>query len=267
MKTAFIGAGNMARAMLKALLDNRIVCSGEVTVSDVNTASLDAVRREFGVNTTTGNLECIQAAEVIILAVKPQNLDSVGRELKGEIKPGQMVVSILAGTSIQRLAECLDTTEIVRAMPNTPAQIGHGMTVWTAPSALDSGRKQQARVILSAMGEAINVDDETYIDMATAISGSGPAYFFLFMESLVEAGLELGFDEKTARILVLQTALGSIKYAMQSGADLADLRLQVTSPGGTTARAVKVFEAAGFKDTVKEAVASAYHRAREMGGH
>jgi len=267
MRTAFIGAGNMARAILKALLENRIACPGDVTISDVNPANLEVAGRQSGVRTTAANLECINGADIIILAVKPQNLDSVGSELKSKIMPGQMVVSILAGTCIGRLTECLGTAEIIRAMPNTPAQIGCGMTVWTAASALDSSRKQDARTILSAMGEAIYVEDEKYIDMATAISGSGPAYFFLFMQSLVEAGIELGFDEKTARTLVLQTGLGSVEYALQSGANLADLRLQVTSPGGTTAQAVKVFETAGFKETVKQAVASAYHRAREMGGH
>jgi len=266
MKTAFIGAGNMARAILKALLDNRIIFPGDITISDVNPAGLKAAGREFGVHITTSNLECIRGAATVILAVKPQNLDSVGVELKGKIAPGQMVLSILAGTCISKLTECLGTAEIVRAMPNTPAQIGHGMTVWTASSILDARRKQAAGVMLSAMGEAIYVENEKYIDMATAISGSGPAYFFLFMESLVEAALELGFDKETAHTLVLQTALGSVKYALQSDANLADLRLQVTSPGGTTAQAVKVFETEGFKEIVKKAVASAYHRAREMGG-
>ncbi|MBN1369632.1 MAG: pyrroline-5-carboxylate reductase [Dehalococcoidaceae bacterium] len=266
MKTAFIGAGNMARAILKALLDKGIISPGDTAISDVNAVSLEATGREFDIRTTTSNLECVKGADTIILAVKPQNLDNVGAELKGKIAPGQMVMSILAGTCISRLTECLGTAEIVRAMPNTPAQIGCGMTVWTASSTLDASRKQAAQVMLSAMGKAIYVENETYIDMATAISGSGPAYFFLFMESLVEAGFELGFDKETARTLVLQTALGSVEYALQSGATLADLRLQVTSPGGTTAQAVKVFETEGFKETVKKAAASAYHRAREMGG-
>lgn len=265
MKTAFIGAGNMARAILKALIDKRIVCPGDVTVSDVNPGTLEAVAREFGVSTTPGNVECIRGAGIIILAVKPQNLEGVGRELNGSITPGQTVVSILAGTCIRRLTEWLGTSEIVRAMPNTPAQIGYGMTVWTASSSLEPDRNREAQIILSAMGKAIYVDDEKFIDLATAISGSGPAYFFLFMESLVEAGMELGFDAETARTLVLQTALGSVEYALQSGASLTDLRSQVTSPGGTTAQAVKVFETAGLAETVKQAAASAYQRAREMG--
>jgi pyrroline-5-carboxylate reductase len=163
------------------------------------------------------------------------------------------------------LVEGLKHKAVVRVMPNTPAQIGKGMSVWTATDAVTADQKESARKILAAMGEELFTPDENDLDKATAISGSGPAYFFLFMEALVEAGVKLGFSPETAKKLVLQTAAGSAEYACLSGQDLADLRRMVTSPGGTTAEALKVFEVGGLKELVEKAAAAALRRAKELG--
>ena len=178
--------------------------------------------------------------------------------------PEQLVISILAGTPIDRLADRLKHDKIIRAMPNTPAQIGQGMTVWTASNLVSPEQKQQAEEILSSMGHTLFVNDEKYLDMATAISGSGPAYFFMFMEYLVNSAIKLGFDAEAARDLVLQTALGSIQYALSSKVSLEELRRQVTSPGGTTAEAIASFNNNNIEEIINEAVIAAYQKAIGM---
>jgi len=265
MKLAVIGAGNMATAIIKAVLESKAVSAKDITVSDINPLSLERVQTEQGVLTADSNISAIDSADTIILAVKPQNLEGISRELSCRLKCGQLVISILAGTPLSRLALSLGHDEIIRAMPNTPAQIGMGMTVWTCSEKVSAEQKQNGQAILSSMGRELFVDDEGFIDMATAISGSGPAYFFLFMECLVESAVSLGFDSETALSLVLQTALGSIQYAITSGRGLAELRQQVTSPGGTTAEAINHFNSNDIKTIINGAVAAAYRKAAEMG--
>jgi pyrroline-5-carboxylate reductase len=201
-----------------------------------------------------------------MLAVKPQNLADVAAELKGKLNPGQLVLSIIAGKNIKSLQQGLGHKSVVRVMPNTPAQIGMGMSVWTATAEVTQPQKVQVGSMLGAMGEEIYVEDESVIDMATAISGSGPAYVFLFMESLVNAAADIGLPADTARKLVLQTVLGSAKYARQSGEELARLRQMVTSPGGTTAEAIAVFETKEFRSIIKQAVEAAYKKTKQLGG-
>lgn len=255
----------MAQAIIKALLKGRIIPAENITASDVSQQNLERLRVELGIKTAVNNTSAIYEAEIIILAVKPQNLDDLSRELYGLFGSQQLVISILAGTPIARLSASLGHDKIVRAMPNTPAQIGMGMTVWTCSRQVSDKQKQTAETILSSMGEAIFAEEENRIDMATAISGSGPAYFFLFMENLIESAISLGFDSQTARNLVMQTALGSVKYAASSEQDISKLRQQVTSPGGTTAEAIKYFNSCGIKETIHGAVTAAYHKATEMG--
>ncbi len=255
----------MARAILEALIDSKITAPEKITVSDISTARLEDIKNKYRVCTTSSNTRAIAAADIIILAVKPQNLDAISRELVGKFSPGKLVISILAGTNLESLANSLKHGEVIRAMPNTPAQIRMGMTAWTASPAVTEEKKKAAQSILSTMGKAIFFEDEAFIDMSTAISGSGPAYFYLFMESLVEAGVELGLPRETAIELVMQTALGSVSYALKSDAGLTTLRQQVTSPGGTTEAALKIFESEGLKDIIIKAVAGAHGRAREIG--
>ncbi len=265
MKIAFVGGGNMGRAMISAIIDKGLAEPEDITVADVREESREALALELGVYATASNVAAVKDSDVVILAVKPQNFSEVAASLLGEIDPSQLVFSIIAGKQIKTLVEGLKHQAVVRVMPNTPAQIGMGMSVWTATDAVTADQKESARKILAAMGEELFTDDEGDLDKATALSGSGPAYFFLFMEALVEAGIKLAFSPEVAKKLVLQTGVGSTEFARQSSIELADLRKMVTSPGGTTAEALKVFEAGDFKGLVDKALAAALRRARELG--
>ncbi len=255
----------MGRAMLAAILEKGIAIASDIAISDKNSARLEQLKAEFCVNTTEYNLNAAAGRDIIVLAVKPQNLDEVMAELKGKLNAEHLVLSIIAGKKIKSLQQGLGHGAVVRVMPNTPAQIGMGMSVWTAAAEVTPLQKKQAGAILGAMGEETFMDYEAAIDMATAISGSGPAYVFLFMESLVDAAIEIGLPADMARKLVLQTVLGSVEYARESGEELARLRQMVTSPGGTTAEAFAVFEKEGFRDIIKKAAEAAYKKAKELG--
>ena len=200
-----------------------------------------------------------------MLAVKPQTLDAVMAELAGKLNPKSLVFSIIAGKKMETLVEGLKHQAVVRAMPNTPAQIGKGVTVWTATPDVTAAQRIKAEAIVTVMGRGIYVGDESYLDLATAVSGSGPAYVFLFMEALIAGAQDIGMPKEMAKTLVFQTLLGSAEFARASDKDLAELRRNVTSPGGTTAEALKVFEQGDFTDLVKKAVAAAYRRAQELG--
>jgi len=221
--------------------------------------------QKYGVAAMVSNREAIADKEIVVLAVKPQTLTEVMAELKGKLKPGQVVLSIIAGARIDTLSKGLNHGAIARAMPNTPAQIGEGMTVWTATPRVTGEQKGLVGAILGAMGVEIYVDDEKYLDMATAVSGSGPAYFFLMAESLIEAAVAIGLPRDMARKLVVQTMLGSGRLIQQSGEEPSQLRIKVTSPGGTTARALEQLEKGQFTELVKRAVKAAYDKARELG--
>ncbi len=266
MKIAFIGGGNMGQAMLAAILGKGLATPEAISVSDIDPARRKLLEREYGVYVTGSNLEALERGDIVVLAIKPQNLDDVMAEIGGRFRSGQLVLSIIAGAATGTLSHGLRHNAIVRAMPNTPAQIGQGITVWTATAGVSEQQKAQVGSILEAMGREIYVADERYIDMATAISGSGPAYVFLFMESLISAAVNIGLPPDIAQELVSQTVLGSGEFARKSGKELARLRKMVTSPGGTTAEAIRVFEKGHFAELVRQAVAAAYNRARQLGG-
>jgi len=264
MKIAFIGGGNMGRAMLSAILGSGLAAPQDIAVSDKNNERLEQLKEAFNVYITEDNFKAAARGDIVVLAIKPQNLDEVMAELKGRLNADQLVLSIIAGKSIYTLRKGLEHRAIVRAMPNTPAQIGMGMTVWTTAEEVTEEQKASVSSILKAMGKELYVKDEQYIDMATAISGSGPAYVFLFMQSLIEAAVDMGLPPDAARQLVLQTAAGSIEYASKSDKGLVQLKEMVTSPGGTTAEALKIFEKGKFAKLVKRAVAAAYKRAKQL---
>jgi pyrroline-5-carboxylate reductase len=265
MKIAFIGGGNMGEAMLAAVLAKSLAQPASISVSDVSRERLEHLKKRYSVQITADNVAAVSAKDIIILAVKPQNLAEVVDGLRGRIESSQLVLSIIAGAKISTVSQGLNHGAVVRAMPNTPAQVGEGMSVWTATPAVTEGQKQSAKAILGAMGRELYVDDEAYLDMATAISGSGPAYFFLMVEALVEAAIEIGLPRDTAQELVLQTMLGSGRFIEQSGEAPSELRRKVTSPGGTTAAALEQFEKVGFDKLVRRAVRAAYERAKELG--
>jgi len=265
MKIAFIGGGNMGEAMLSAILAKGLSTPQSITISDVDESCCQQLRQKHGVAAMSDNRLVAAKGDIVILAIKPQNLAGVMAELDGHLKPSQLVLSIVAGTSIDTLCKGLTHQQIVRAMPNTPAQIGEGVTVWTATSAVTGQKKTWARSILEVMGREIQVDDERYIDMATAVSGSGPAYFFLFMEALAAAAEDIGLPTAVAQELVLQTAIGSARLVRETEKPSAELRRMVTSPGGTTEEALRQLEKDGFRELILKAVIAAYEKARSLG--
>ena len=265
MKIAFIGGGAMGESMLSAVLDKGLSTPEEVRVSDIKEERRQHLKQKYGVTVTEDNRGAADKADIVVLAIKPQNLAEVTSNLSGQLKPSQLLLSIIAGAKINTLCQGLNHRPIVRVMPNTPAQIGEGISVWTATAEVTELQKQWASSILGTMGEEIYVDNEKYLDMATAISGSGPAYFFLFVESLIESAVKIGLSPDVAEKLVLQTMLGSGHLLQKSDKSPAELRRMVTSPGGTTAAALLQFEKGGFSDLVRQAVTAAYNRAKELG--
>ena len=265
MKIAFIGGGNMGEAILAAILNKGLSIPEDICVSDIKDVRRQQLEQKYGIAVTPDNRLAIEKRDIVILAVKPQNLAEVMAELKGCLKPPQLVLSIIAGARINTLCKGLKHEAIVRVMPNTPAQIGQGISVWTATAEVTGQQKEWAKSIISVMGQEIYVDEEKYLDMATAVSGSGPAYFFLFVESLVEAAKSIGLQQDVAEKLALQTMLGSGYLIEKSGKPPAELRRMVTSPGGTTAAARHKLEEGQFTELIKQAVAAAYNRAKELG--
>jgi len=266
MKIAFIGGGAMGEVMVSAILDKGLAISQDICVSDIDEARRKHLESTYGVAALSGNRLAVDRGDVVVLAIKPQNLAEVMAELSGQFKSAQLVLSIIAGARINTLCLGLNHSHVVRVMPNTPARIGEGISVWTASAEVTEQQKGWAGSILGAMGQEIYVDDEKYIDMATAVSGSGPAYIFLFMESLVDAAVHIGLPRSMAQELVLETILGSGHFVQRSGKPLAELRRMVTSPGGTTAEALLQLEKGGFSELVKQAVRAAYDKAKDLGG-
>ena len=266
MKITFIGGGAMAEAMLSAILDKGLSPSQAISVSDIDRTRCQHLEQKYGVAVMSDNRLAADRGDVLVLAVKPQNLAEVTAELGGQLKPSQLVLSIVAGKRLDTLCSGLNHSRVVRAMPNTPAQIGEGISVWTATAEVTEPQKEWAGSILGAMGKEIYVGDEKYIDMATAVSGSGPAYIFLFTESLAAAAVHIGLPRDVAEELVLQTLLGSGHLIQKSGKPPAELRRMVTSPGGTTAEALLQLEKGGFSELIAKAVSAAYDKSKRLGG-
>jgi pyrroline-5-carboxylate reductase len=263
---AFIGAGVMGEAMMKGLLKQQSVRGDQLIAADIHEARVAQLAEAYGLRGTTDNRAAAEAADILVLSVKPQVIGRVMAELRGVVDHASLVLSIIAGTQITTLADGLSNPRVVRVMPNTPGQIGLGISVWTAANAVDVAGREGARALLCAMGEEMYVDDEHFLDMATALNGTGPAYVFLFMEALIDAGVHMGFSRRDAERLVLQTVRGSVEYAIQSGLHPAQLRNQVTSPGGTSAAAIYELEKGGMRTVMADAVWAAYRRARQLGG-
>ena len=259
-KIAIVGAGVMAEAMLSGLLDRGLIEAGSVVCSDPREARRRELQERHGVSAIAGNAEAAALGDIILLCVKPQVLGDVMPELKAVMRPGQLVISIVAGAGSNALAKGLDHPAVVRCMPNTPAQIGQGVTVWFATSAVDPTGRARTRTLLSALGSEFEVHDERQVAMATAVSGSGPTYVFLFIEALIDAAVHLGFARHVARELVLDTVQGSAAFAIASGKHVAELRDMVTSPGGTSAAAMYELEKGRLRTVVSDAVWAAFER-------
>ena len=264
---AFIGGGTMAEALIRGILGQGLVSPGQITAAEPVSARQDYLARELGVRVTGDNAEAARTADIVVLAVKPQVAAAALAPLQGALRPGALILSIMAGVRIRSLQAMLGTSTIVRVMPNTPAQIGEGISAWTKTSTVSDAQAEQARAILAALGQEVYVPGEDHVDMATALSGSGPAYVFLFIEALIDAGVQMGLARPTAEKLALQTVHGSASYAQQAGLHPAALRNLVTSPGGTTAEGLYALERGGLRAALIDAVLASYRKARKLGGN
>jgi pyrroline-5-carboxylate reductase len=262
---AFVGSGVMAEAMIKGLIQRAGVAPGHIIGSGPRSERGQELVSRYGIRTTTDNLDALEDAHIVVLSVKPQRLPVVLDQLAGRIPPDALVLSIVAGARMETITGKLRHAALARSMPNTPAQIGLGMTVWTCVPELNEPQRQQAQAVFGSFGEEVYVDDERYLDMATALSGTGPAYVFIFMEAMVDAGVHMGFSRRVAEQLVYQTVRGSVEYAQQARRHLATLRNQVTSPGGTSAEALYQIEKGGLRTVMSRAIWAAYQKSRKLG--
>jgi pyrroline-5-carboxylate reductase len=262
---SFIGAGVMAEAMIQGLLSRHLVAPDRITASAPRENRRAELETRFHIHTTPDNRDAARAGAIVVLSVKPQMLARILPELKGHVRADQLVISIAAGGRIATVEEGLSRAAIVRAMPNTPAQIGAGLTVWTATPSVSDAQREQARAIFQALGKEIFVDDEKYLDMATAVSGTGPTYVFMVLEALIDAAVHLGFPRHLAHDIVIETMRGSLLFAQQSGKHPAELRNMVTSPGGTSAEAIYQMEKGSLRTVLSKAVWAAYQKSRLLG--
>ncbi len=265
MKLAFIGGGTMAEAILRGVLDARLAAGGDVCVGEPRAERREYLSQQFGVRSDQDNQVAARGADLIVLAIKPQDLPSVFKQLHQKLDPGQTALSIVAGAKMSTLTQGLGHPGIVRVMPNTPAQIGEGMSLWTCSDQVDENKRDLVRSVLGTVGRELYVDDEKYLDMATALSASGPAYVFLFIEALIDAGVYVGLPRDMATTLALQTVYGSTKLVMETGQHPAQLKDMVVSPGGTTAEGLQVLERAGLPAAIVEAVNAAYQKSIKLG--
>lgn len=267
---AFIGCGVMGESMIAGLVNNKIVDPGNIAASHPRESRRAELAEKYGITVFANNAAAAEKVaggenSAIVLCVKPQRVERVLKDLTGVLHPEQLVISIVAGATIEHLAENLGTAKIVRAMPNTPSQIGAGITAWTCTVAVDEIDRNHVRELLAALGKELFVETENMIDMATSLSATGPTYIFMVMEALTDAGVHLGFSRDMAKELVQETMLGSVKFAMDSHKHPAELRNMVTSPGGTSAEAIYQMEKGTLRTVLSKAVYAAYKRAVELG--
>ena len=255
----------MAEAIVRGVIERGVSKAPDIIVSEPLEARRTALVKTYGVGTAEDNLSALEDRDAVVLAVKPQVMPYVLKELQGRVGPKQVVLSIAAGVKLDTLHSGLGHDVLVRAMPNTPAQIGRGITMWTTADGAGPKAREAGAQILQALGEEIYVEDEKYLDMATALSGGGPAYTFLIIESLIDAGVHVGLSRDISEKLVLETVLGSAMLYKESGAHAATLKNMVTSPGGTTAEALLVLEEGGLRGLFIRAVVEAYHKAQRVG--
>jgi pyrroline-5-carboxylate reductase len=272
-RLAFIGCGAMAEAMIAGLLRKKLISADNVVGSHPRVARREELHVKYGIEMFEQNRDAVLAAapgeshtgSMVVLAVKPQRLMKVLGELKGSIHADQLLVSIVAGAKTQTITDELLHAAVVRSMPNTPAQIGEGVTAWTASSAVSERQVTQVRALFDALGKSVQVENERQIDMATALSATGPTYIFLVMEALIDAGVHMGFSRHVAQELVHQTMLGAVLFARESHKHPAELRNMVTSPGGTSAEAIYQMEKGSLRTVLSKAVWAAFQRAESLG--
>ena len=264
-KFAIIGAGAMGEAIIAGLLRQKLTSPENIYASEPRLERCEELQIKFGIKTSTQNVQVLADADVVLLSVKPQVLDKVLNELKGFIPSEAVVISIIAGATIEKISNGFAHQAVVRTMPNTPGQIGKGITVWFASRAVTEKHLTKVLLMLQALGENVQVDEEYYLDMATAVSGTGPMYVYLFMEAFMDSAVHLGFSRHVAEKLVIDTIRGSVDYYESQSVHVADLRNKVTSPGGTSAAALYYLEKAGFRTAISRAIWAAYSRSQQLG--
>jgi len=272
-RLAFVGCGVMAEAIIAGLLRKQLVGPEQIIGSHPREPRREEMHVKYGIEMFESNRDAVvdtapegpDDSSIIVLAVKPQRLRHVLEELKGSLVKEQLVVSVVAGATIESMAEELLHASIVRTMPNTPSQIGEGITAWTASTSVNENQESQVRAMLEALGKAVRVENERQIDMATALSATGPTYIFLVMEALIDAGVHMGFSRHVAQELVHQMMLGSVLFARESHKHPAELRNMVTSPGGTSAEAIYQMEKGSLRTVLSKAVWAAYQKAELLG--
>jgi pyrroline-5-carboxylate reductase len=268
---AFIGCGVMAESIIAGLLRKNLVGARQIVASHPRAGRRQELNERYGIRVFEKNIEAVESVKAgsedstVALCVKPQRLKGVLQELKGVVSPEQTVLSIIAGARIETIAESLGNQKIVRAMPNTPSQIGAGMTAWTCTGEISETEKSRVKALLTALGKELFVETENMIDMATSLSATGPTYIFMVMEALTDAGVHMGFSREVSKELVQETMLGAVLFAMESHRHPAELRNMVTSPGGTSAEAIYQMEKGGLRTVLSKAVYAAYKRAVALG--
>ena len=262
-RIAFIGAGNMAASLIGGLRAQGVEADS-IRASDPGAETRGKIAAEHGIDVFADNAEAVEGADVVLIAVKPQAMKAVCEALRPSLKPHQLVVSIAAGITCASMKNWLGEQPIVRCMPNTPALLRQGVSGLYATEQVNEAQRAQAEQLLSAVGIALWLEEEQQLDAVTAVSGSGPAYFFLLIEAMTAAGVKLGLPQDVAAQLTQQTALGAALMATGSDVDAAELRRRVTSPAGTTEAAIKSFQAGGFEALVETALTAAAHRSAEM---
>ena len=266
MNIGFIGGGTMAEAILSGMLNAGVADAGDVLIGETVAPRRDYLAERYGVSVSDDNGDVVRSSDLVVLSVKPQDLPKVYGDIRGQFLSGnQSALSIVAGTRIKSLTESLNLVNIIRVMPNTPAQIGEGMAMWTCAPSVSQAHRAATAAILSTIGDEIYVDDEKYLDMATALSASGPAYVFLILEALIDAGVYVGLPRDVARRLALQTVKGSAQLVAKTGRHPAELKDLVTSPGGTTAEGLQALERAGVPAAFVDAVNAAYLKSIRLG--
>lgn len=250
---------------MAGLIQKGLVQPDQIIGADIRAERVAELHTRYGISPANTNRAAAEAADVVVVAVKPQYFESVAEGMQHSVKADGLVISILAGTTLESLVSGIGHPAVVRAMPNTPAQIGEGMTMWTATDAVTEAQKEISQTVLTSFGRAVFADKEHYLDMSTAINGSGPGYVFLILEAMIDAGVHLGLTRPVAEELVLQTVIGSARYARESDLHLAQLRNNVTSPGGTTAAGLAMLEEGNLRSTLSEAIWAAYERSVALG--
>ena len=263
----------MAEAIIAGLLRKKLVSAEQIVGSHPRQARREEMHVKYGIVMFEQNKEAVLATQprtpdegaILVLSVKPQRLRGVLQELKGSVHQEQVVVSIVAGARMETITDELLHAAVVRTMPNTPAQIGEGVTAWTSSADVSEKQERQVVAMLEALGKTVRVENERQIDMATALSATGPTYIFLVMEALIDAGVHMGFSRHVAQELVHQTLLGAVLFARESHKHPAELRNMVTSPGGTSAEAIYQMEKGSLRTVLSKAVWAAYQRAESLG--